>query len=262
MIRRIRNQAPWSPFQKQADRIYTSYSISRVTRNRRLDKRIKSQIIDLSCQSGVLQRGTAFPRPENMAMGRGKSIYAAIMFFDIVESTSRISTLQPLDQLFILNLILSTVTIIVRDSEATIEKNTGDGIMAIFDRSAKPVILDSIETAVTIQYYMENDIRNALEKRGLLPQQFRIGIDAGETLVSKIGIANHNFVTAIGDVPARANQLQELSPVNGICIGENIFRHLGGPLQNCCHLRNDPEWKWQYKETAEPYNFYCFEDRP
>ena len=94
------------------------------------------------------------------------------------------------------------------------EKNTGDGLMAIFGTETRNSFLiarDAIESAMAMQYVMLNDIHSRLVNEGLPVMNFRIGIDMGEVLISRIGMNSLNFLTVVGDAANRASKLQALA---------------------------------------------------
>jgi class 3 adenylate cyclase len=148
---------------------------------------------------------------------------------------------------------------IVRNWNGEIEKNTGDGIMAIFGtetRDSKIIARDVIECAMAIKYMMVNDIQQKLIELNLPIMSFRIGIDMGQLLIAKIGIHTYNFLTAVGSAANRASKLQSLAGSNGICIGHNLFSNLHNSLWKFCEVGDDSSWKWIMGNLPVPYRFY------
>jgi len=232
-------------------------------RIRTLKARIGKEVRQISVRVRRLESGRTFPSLDGLAMSQGKDINAAIMFFDLVDSKRKISKLPPTQQLFVLNLILFSTSLIIKSWNGKIEKNTGDGLMAIFDAPKGPInriIQNAIESAVAIKHLMVLTINPEIAARKLPVQSFRIGIEAGSTLISKIGIQSYNFVTAIGHVPARANQLQELALPDGICISEFVYNYLHPELKSRCEIGVSEKWQWRYPSTQKAYNFYHFDD--
>jgi class 3 adenylate cyclase len=164
-----------------------------------------------------------------LGIGAAKRMNAAIMFFDFENFTAVTSHISPEQILMILNVATTTVMKIVREWKGTVEKHTGDGVMAIMgtetpdqDRIAR----EAIEAAHTIKYLMRTDVIPQLVAQGLPPLNFRIGIEMGELLISRIGLHDMNFLAAVGSLPTCASKLECLARPNGIAIGENLARNL------------------------------------
>src|SRR5919108_2878266 len=71
--------------------------------------------------------GRVTPSPENIPIGSGRNLDSAVMFFDIRESSKRSGYVA----LYTLDTVIPMVMKIVHDHDGYIEKNTGDGVMAI-----------------------------------------------------------------------------------------------------------------------------------
>jgi class 3 adenylate cyclase len=202
--------------------------------------------------------GQTMPALTSIQIGSAKRMDAAILFLDLVNFTSITSRLSNESTLNILNLILPTTIHIVKEWKGEIEKNTGDGIMAILGTETKRreiIAMDAVECALTIRYLMINDIQPALSNLGLPPMQFRIGVDMDEVLIARIGIPNNSFLSAIGDAANRAAKLQGRAQVNGICIGDNVFSFMPDQLKHHCSLGNDPDWGWK-TVAGIPYRYF------
>lgn len=201
------------------------------------------------------------PEITSVPIGSAKKMEAAILFIDLENFTDITSKLSSENVLFMLNIIIPEMMQIIRRWNGEIEKNTGDGLMAIFGTETRNNFLitrDTIESAMTMKYVMLNDIQPKLFLEGLPSINFRIGLDMGEVLISRIGMNNVNFLTVVGSAANRASQLQSLADSNGICIGENFYRNMAPLLQSCCVEDTHQDWKWQYASTGEPYRFFNF----
>ena len=134
--------------------------------------------------------------------------------------------------------------------------------MAVFGtetRNSGLIARDAIESAMAMQYFISKNANVKLIQEGLPNLSFRIGIDMGQILVSRIGITNNNFLTAVGNPANRASKLQELAVEDGICIGENLFQNLRLTLQNFCSKGSDQKWDWKYKNPKRDYSFFHYE---
>jgi class 3 adenylate cyclase len=230
---------------------------------------IHNSIVKKSKQQKKLSRfrirnitnGLTMPEIASVPICGAKRMEAAILFFDLKDFTAISSKRCNEDVLYILNTIIPPILLIIRHWRGEIEKNTGDGIMAIFGTETRDSFLiarDAIESAMAIRYLMLTDIRNRFLEESVPLLAFRIGIDMQEVLISRIGIEGVNHLVVVGDAANRASKLQELSPDNGICIGENFYGNLHPILQNFCEEGHDESWKWHYPETKSPYRFFHY----
>jgi class 3 adenylate cyclase len=184
----------------------------------------------------------------------------AVLFFDLEDFTATTSSIPNEQTLNMLNIIIPTIMMLIRSYKGEVEKNTGDGVMAIFGSETRDnfeIARDAVEGAMTIRAAMLHHVQPLLE-RDLLPvMNFRIGIDMGEILVARIGNPTISFLTAVGSAANRAAKLQSLADTNGICIGENLYHHIYPELQYYCDERDDKEWDWFVTElNRRAYKFY------
>ena len=176
-----------------------------------------------------IRKGLTMPDLSTLEIGSARRMDVAILFFDLENFTTTSSKISNEATLFILNNIIPSLTRIIRHWGGTVEKNTGDGIMAILGtetRDPQTIAREAVESAMAIRYIMLEEIKKTLADQQLPILNFRIGIDMGEVLISRIGIKNMNFITVVGDAANRASKLQSLSRTNGISVGENIATNL------------------------------------
>src|SRR5262245_52742674 len=192
--------------------------------------------------------GRTMPEPVRVSIGSAKRMTASVLFFDLADFTATSSRLAQEQTLYMLNLIIPTMMRIVRHWNGEIEKNTGDGIMAIFGtetRDYTSIARDSVEAAMAMRFVMINDVQGNLSDRGLPSMNFRIGIEMGELLIARIGVPSNNFLTAVGDAANRASKLQSLAMDNGICIGEDMALNLHPELHPYCLEGQSQDWSWK-----------------
>jgi class 3 adenylate cyclase len=201
------------------------------------------------------------PNLQALVIGAAKRMTAAIMFFDFENFTAVTSHISSEQTLMILNVATTTVMRIVREWNGTVEKHTGDGVMAIIgtETPEKEVIArQAIETAQTIKYIMQADVLPQLVAQSLPPLNFRIGVEMGEVLISRIGLHNMNFLTAVGSAANRASKLETLARSNGIAIGENLANNLHPYLHQFLEKGDNPSWDWYHSDGVTTYNYYHY----
>jgi len=208
-----------------------------------------------------ITKAQTMPDLSTLSIGSSKRMNAAILFFDFEDFTTITSRLNPEDTLMILNVATTTVMRIVREWNGTVEKHTGDGVMAIMGtETPEPNIIarEAIEVAQTIKYIMKSDVLPQLVAQGLPPLNFRIGIEMGEVLISRIGLHRMNFLTAVGSPANRASKLEALASTNGISIGENLAQNLHPYLHKYLMEGDDISWDWYHEDRVTPYNYYHY----
>jgi|GEM_PF-759967 len=208
-----------------------------------------------------IQKGLTMPDIEQVQIGSAKKMIASIIFFDLMDFTLRSAELGNENTLLTLNLIIPQVIYIIKYWKGEIEKNTGDGVMAIFGTETRNDFLiarDTIEAAMSIRYVMVNEINSRLNNKNISSFGFRIGIDMEDLLIARVGIQGTNFLTVIGGAANRASKLQDYAKPNGICIGENLYRNLHPKLHSFCEQGTHKDWNWNYLGTNQPYRFFHF----
>jgi adenylate cyclase len=196
-----------------------------------------------------------------LGIGSAKRMTAAIMFFDFENFTAITSHLPPEDTLTILNVSTTAVMRIVREWKGSVEKHTGDGVMAILGTetpNSEVIAREAIEVAQTIKYIMKSDVIPSLTAQGFPALNFRIGIEMGEVLISRIGLHSMNFLTAVGSPANRASKLEGLAKANGIAIGETLAHSLHVHLHSYLQKGDDPSWAWQYPDGETAYDYYHY----
>ncbi len=196
-----------------------------------------------------------------LSIGSAKRMTAVILFFDFENFTTVTSHLSPEQTLMILNVATTTVMRIVREWNGTVEKHTGDGVMAILGTETAEhdtIAREAIEVAQTIQYIMKSDVLPHLNEQGLPVLNFRIGVEMGEVLISRMGLPRMNFLTAVGSPANRASKLEALARINGIAIGETLANNLHIYLHDYLELGTDKKWEWYYEDGETPYKYYHY----
>lgn len=209
-----------------------------------------------------ITNGLTMPEIATVPIGSAKKMTAAILFFDLENFTTTVSNISNEAVLYMLNTIIPEIMQIVRNWNGEIEKNTGDGLMAIFGTETRNNFLiarDAIESAMAMRYVMLNDIHPKFLNEEIPILNFRIGIDMEEVLISRIGIKNTNFLSVVGGAANRASKLQALAESNGICIGENIYRNLNPLLHQYCREGKHEDWNWSCIRTKAPYRFFYYD---
>jgi len=205
--------------------------------------------------------GRTTPALEGLTIGSGREVAATVLFFDIEGSTERTPTGRSehlRKTLATLNCVIPMISRVVTDYGGYIEKNTGDGLMAVFgpsDSSAK----DALDTATTCFYVLRTIINPFLTANGIESVDARIGIEHGQLLLARIGLPTgsayiqRNFLTAIGPAANIAFRLQGIAGTNGICVGDGVRQRASLGRENHFQAFIPPNWDWVFEGTQKPY---------
>jgi class 3 adenylate cyclase len=152
------------------------------------------------------------------------------MFLDIVGFSARPNNNQT-DQesnLRILALLFSEMFRIVDDYGGTVEKNTGDGLMAYFEDGAgdppAPGSHRAIACAMTMKRCHRDLINPLIIATGYSPVSFRLSIDYGCITIARVGAPRQfNSIVAIGTTANIASKLQAYADADEVVIGEDVL---------------------------------------
>jgi class 3 adenylate cyclase len=187
---------------------------------------------------------------------------AAVLFFDIRGSSTR----SGLVALYTLDTVVPMVMRIVHDHGGYVEKNTGDGIMAILTgMDEKKAAENALSIALACFNVIQNMINPHLVQVGIPAVDARIGIDFGKILVARIGVhqgsadKSRSFLTAVGSAANIACRLQEQADTNQIWVGDALRTRGPQIWQQYFKLVRPTEWTWVSEGTSTPYLAWHFE---
>jgi class 3 adenylate cyclase len=186
----------------------------------------------------------------------------AVLFLDISRFSKRPSeTEQEQDLLLrVLNLFFTEMIKIAEEYGGTVEKNTGDGLMAYFeDGAGDPPERGSkraVACALTMMAANEYLITPILNATPALPISFRVSIDYGTITVARLGAARRfNANVAIGATANFACKMLAFAQAGQIVIGESVRNELPREWHQYTHLL-PVSTGWTYVSTGLPYPLY------
>lgn len=211
-----------------------------------------ASIRDSTTSSTVASR-----RLDDITIGSGRSVRAAVLFFDIEGFSSRTGTpgMDVLRQtLYMLDCVIPMVMHVVFDYGAYVEKNTGDGMMAVIgieddDASAANTALDIATVSI---YVMRTLVNPWLVNQGIDPVNVKVTLDLGSPLLARIGTpkgqAKHDrsFLTAVGPAANLASKLQDMAGTNEIWVGDLIRTHAAGYRDTWFVNKTPTGWTWTW----------------
>ena len=139
-----------------------------------------------------------------------------VLFADLVGFTSRAEQLDPEDVRAVLSPFYARLRTELERFGGTVEKFIGDAVMALFGAPAAHE--DDPERAVRAALAIRDWVREEEQV------QVRIAVHTGEALIMLGARPEHGEGMAAGDVVNTAARLQAAAPVNGVLVGQRIFR--------------------------------------
>jgi class 3 adenylate cyclase len=211
--------------------------------------------------------GRVVPDDESIPIGQGRRLEMAVMFVDVCSFSQRPSE-TPDEQSSLLQVLTLFFTELIRIAEeygGTVEKNTGDGLMAYFeDGGGTPPeagCTRAVAAALSMFHAAGSLINPVLQRSGIRPLQFRVGIDYGKVTVAKVGVAKRfNSLVAIGTCANVACKILGFAEPDNIVIGESVCLRLPAEWRRFCELSTISSG-WVYRRTGFPYPLYRYTGR-
>ena len=147
-----------------------------------------------------------------------------VLFADVVHSMD-IATAVGAERLReIMAELVSRAAIVVQHFGGTVDKFTGDGIMAVF---GAPVALEdhAVRACLAALGVQEETTRLAVEvrERDGVQLQLRVGLNSGQVIAGEIGSGPFGY-TAVGDQVGMAQRMESVAPPAGVMLSESTAR--------------------------------------
>jgi adenylate cyclase len=207
------------------------------------------------------------PEQDELALGTGRQLGAAVMFIDISGFSSRPSGSHDQQEVLlrVMNLYFSEMIRVAEDYGGTVEKNTGDGLMAYFeDNAGDPVeggCKRAVAAALTMMYVNDNAVNLILDRSGIPRIQFRAAIDYGPVTIAQLGAARRfGGLVAIGATANIASKMLAEAQAGDILVGEDVYKGLPVSWHQFCQIHKT-DTGWVYVNSGLPYWFYKYTGR-
>jgi adenylate cyclase len=158
--------------------------------------------------------------PDSFRLG-GVNQIITVLFADIRGFTAYSENEKPEKVVRLLNRYFSAMSELIFEHGGTLDKYTGDGLMALFGApTATPEdAKNALKTAVAMQKRMEI-LNRELEAEGFGRIAVGIGLHTGEAIIGYIGSEQRSEYTAIGDTVNLASRLESSALGGQILISE------------------------------------------
>lgn len=168
------------------------------------DLRAKARFCD-ACGSAVT------PRP---ASGEHKQV--TVLFADVVGSMKLAAALDAERLQDIMNEMFNRAAAVVQRYHGTVDKFTGDGLMALF---GAPVALEDHALRACISaleiHSVTKELAAEVLRRDGVTLQIRIGLNSGEVIAGEIGSGEGRY-TAVGHPVGMAQRMESAAPPGGV----------------------------------------------
>jgi len=156
----------------------------------------------------------------------GERKQVTVMFCDMRGFTPLSEKLSHEEMYSIMDEVFEILIHRVIDYGGTVNKMTGDGIMALF---GAPIALEdapqrAIRSALSIQREMTKFSNRLKSESGIGPVKMRIGIHTGPVVVGTLGNDLRVDFTAVGDTVNLASRMQELAEPGTTYVTEEAFK--------------------------------------
>ena len=151
-----------------------------------------------------------------------------VLFADVVHSMDIASAVGAERLREIMAELVSTTTAVVKRYGGTVDKFTGDGVMAVFGAPAalEDHALRACRAALGIQ---EEVTRLAAEvkRRDGVDLHLRVGLNSGEVIAGEIGSGALGY-TAVGEQVGMAQRMESAAPPGGVMLSASTVRLVDG----------------------------------
>jgi adenylate cyclase len=165
--------------------------------------------------------------PGQPALG-GQQVEVAVLFGDIRGFTPIAEQSTPEEVAALLGDYFAVMVDAVFEHHGTLDKFTGDGIMAVW--GAPFPLPDAADQALAAARAMRAELARYNQRRraaGRPPIQAGLGLSYGEVFAGNIGSERRLEYTVVGDAVNLANRLCEMAEGGEILVDEELASHLG-----------------------------------
>ncbi|WP_286171854.1 adenylate/guanylate cyclase domain-containing protein [Mycobacterium sp. BK086] len=154
-----------------------------------------------------------------------------VLFADVVRSMDLAAALGPERLREIMTNLVERATGVVTRYGGTVDKFTGDGIMAIF--GAPAALEDHAFRACLAALGLQNEARQLaaeIEKVDGLQFELRVGLNSGQVITGDITSSPTSY-TAVGEQVGLAQRMESVAPPGGVMLSESTAQLVDGTVE-------------------------------
>jgi adenylate cyclase len=184
------------------------------------------------------------PAPDALQGGGpdGECKWVSVLFADVAGSMTRAESLGPEQWATLMNRFFSAGADAVTQAGGTVDKFTGDGIMAVF---GAPVAQEDHARRACLAALALVRVAGELE----LP--LRVGIHSGEVVAGDVGAGRFGERTALGHAVGLAQRMENLADIGGVCLTERTAELVAG------HFRLSDRGLHDVKGASRPVGVFA-----
>jgi adenylate cyclase len=156
--------------------------------------------------------------------GQAEYKQVTVLFADVVRSMQIAAAVGPERLREIIAEVVHRCTAVVRRYGGTVDKFTGDGIMALF---GAPVALEDHALRACLAaldiHTETRHLADELARRDDITMQLRVGLNSGQVIAGEIGSGAVGY-TAIGEQVGLAQRMESAAPPGGVMLSESTAR--------------------------------------
>src|SRR6476661_4927897 len=168
-----------------------------------------------------------------------------VLFADVVHSMAIAAAVGAERLREIMAELADHCAVVVQRYGGTVDKFTGDGIMAVF---GAPVALEdhAVRACLAALGIQEETVRLAAEvkDRDGIDLRLRVGLNSGQAIVGEIGSSALGY-TAIGEQVGMAQRMESVAPPGGVMLSASTARLVDGTTAlgepELVHIRGSDE---------------------
>ena len=147
-----------------------------------------------------------------------------VLFADVVHSMEIAAAVGAERLREIMTELVDRATAVVKRYGGTVDKFTGDGIMAVF--GAPAALEDHALRACLAALGIQDEVTRLaaeVDRRDGVELRLRVGLNSGQVIAGEIGPSNVGY-TAIGEQVGMAQRMESVAPPGGVMLSESTAR--------------------------------------
>ena len=147
-----------------------------------------------------------------------------VLFADVVHSMDMAAAVGPERLREIMAELVNRATAVVQRYGGTVDKFTGDGIMAVF--GAPAALEDHALRACFAALGIQDEAKRLaveVDRHDGVDLQLRVGLNSGQVIAGEIGAAAAGY-TAIGEQVGMAQRVESVAPPGGVMLSASTAR--------------------------------------